>query len=402
MHSAGKTYTLKGKQSSGSHGVIHRAIEELFALIQISKESRKSTEYEVFLSIYQISPEEKLTDLLESGHTLKIEQFENESSDTETTIKGLSSHLLKGAYDFPSKLTHSLKLRKVAEARDGICNLSLKSSFIIQLNIVGSKKGGKKVKHMGVINFVELAGSEQAAPPGRQELAKGVGLEKMRKEISRGFNAVSSCLLQTGLGQPMFLKEDDALIKRCLVGTLGGDNKVLLICNVDPSPDAFKDSLPSLNFCARIRSYIIRNLAKRERKIKERTFHNSPSEYSQVSEEPSFRGDMETPLSEMDFHQMRGDADRNLHNLELRVPSPRKPQHRTLPKRRSSSPGSLSPTRSSRYDDLPDSSRDPTPKMSPRGHSYSPPGATISNSIVDKVDTLKFTILNVCYIYIYI
>lgn len=147
--SSGKSFTLKG-ESGSEKGCIFRGIEDLFNLVNVSRQSSTSSKYEIGISIYHIY-KDKIVDLLD-------EYIDN--SQKQYSINGLSLKFLKNAYDCQTFLNEANKHVKLMCKEELNKDINVGAHMIALVTLFKQQKGGKQV--VSRIQFAELASSEQA------------------------------------------------------------------------------------------------------------------------------------------------------------------------------------------------------------------------------------------------
>lgn len=235
---------MKGKQAE-ERGCMVRGIEDLFSLIDLSREGRNTGGQEIGISMYHIY-NEKIVDLLEphTGNmkTLEIIQTQEEGMTAHTKIKGLSQHILKGAYDCQSYFQRASKVCKIESTEQQDPDIHLRAHTVVLITLFKQIKGVKKIHSQ--IQFVELASSEQAVEKNKY---------KVKSAITTNFNNLSVKLLKHA--QRKINSSKDKL-QQCLDITMDVGNKVLFACCVAPSLQKLMHSLPALKFAAKIKECI--------------------------------------------------------------------------------------------------------------------------------------------------
>ena len=141
-------------------------------------------------------------------------------------------------------------------------DLRKKSHFIINLALVQQLSDDKsKFMLLSQLNFAELSGSEQAVNSNK----KGCTYQNIKETpthefVSKSFNSLSCHLMRLiqrkkkNSTQSALISEDtETKLVSCLRSTMSQSSNILLINCVDPSPQMFEHSLPSLKFCASMR-----------------------------------------------------------------------------------------------------------------------------------------------------
>jgi len=117
---------------------------------------------------------------------------------------------------------------------------------------------------MSQLNFVELAGSEQAVNTN-QNLYHNIKSTPIHEFVSKSFNSLSCHLMRLVIRKNKnnsSVMEDETKLISCLRSTMGLDSQILVITCVDPNPVSIEHSLPALKFCASLREQIHKKIKK--------------------------------------------------------------------------------------------------------------------------------------------
>lgn len=148
---SGKTFTM----SASSNGIIPLAINQIFETAESLKDIGWEYEYHgEFLEIYN----ERILDLLKSDDTERKFEIRHDSQKRSTTVIGLTSVALESAQHATYILEKASKNRSVAATLANERSSRSHSVFILRL-IGFNKISGQK--HVGVLNLIDLAGSER-------------------------------------------------------------------------------------------------------------------------------------------------------------------------------------------------------------------------------------------------
>ncbi|CAN8246212.1 unnamed protein product [Cochlearia groenlandica] len=248
---SGKTYTMMGRsQTPEQKGLIPRSLEQIFETTQAL--SAQGWKYKMQVSMLEIY-NESLRDLLSTNRTIAIESARGDNNGRQYTI----THDTKGnthvsdltIMDVCSIGQISSLLEKAAQSRSvGKTHMNEQSSrshFVFTLRISGENESTKQ-KVQGVLNLIDLAGSERLSKSG----AIGERL-KETQAINKSLSALTSVIYA------LAKKEDhvpfrDSKLTYLLQPCLGGDSKTLMFVNISPDPSSTGESLCSLRFAASV------------------------------------------------------------------------------------------------------------------------------------------------------
>jgi len=262
--SAGKTHTMFGEREGEHRGLIYRAVEEVFDVVDLRARSgrdRRPLEAKVsFLDIYN----ETVRDLLQGGDTIcKVLEDERRGVVKVTNLREVAVH---SSEEVLRQLRAGLQARKVeataANAR------SSRSHAVFQLtlervdpapagpgNPIFQRRGVEQRRVHSRISLIDLAGSERAT----QTQNVGSALKDGAK-INQSLLALANCIdalvyrcpgkegAQTPRKKPPYR---DSKLTLLLKGSLMSDCLVSMIANVHPGRDHFEDSNNTLEYAKR-------------------------------------------------------------------------------------------------------------------------------------------------------
>ncbi|XP_078437345.1 kinesin-like protein KIN-14N [Wolffia australiana] len=246
---SGKTYTMMGKtEELDKKGLIPRSLEQIFQTSQaLSSQGWRFKMQASMLEIYN----ETIRDLLIASKSSGSETSSN--AGKQYTIKHdangntLVSDLT--VVDVCSLKEVSYLLNRAAQSRSvgktQMNEQSSRSHFVFTLRISGVNEGTEQ-QVQGVLNLIDLAGSERLAKSG----ATGDRL-KETQAINKSLSALSDVIFAIAK------KEDhvpyrNSKLTYLLQPCLGGDAKTLMFVNISPESSSTGESICSLRFAARV------------------------------------------------------------------------------------------------------------------------------------------------------
>jgi hypothetical protein len=218
-----KSFTLRGK-TEGNRGLLIRAAGELLSSLQ-----SKPTDFELRASAYAVH-NDTVHDLSKL-HSVAVQELPDTS-----ILQGLSEQQILEVADLTDLLKRAIKVRKV---------LSIDAHFKDKLHQVVSLQLYRAGQSLAKVDFVELAGSENASPDQRVLKANRVTDEEKRS-IAKSFNALTAILSR---GEAVW---SEAKLTQCLKSTLKGVHVWLVVC-VSPDKSLYKHSLAALRFASKLR-----------------------------------------------------------------------------------------------------------------------------------------------------
>ncbi|KAL7596206.1 hypothetical protein Lser_V15G31095 [Lactuca serriola] len=237
--SSGKTFTMNG--SENDPGIIHRAVKDIFAKIDMSTDR----EFLIRVSYMEIYNEE-INDLFAvENQKLQI----HESLERGIFVAGLREEIVNSAEQV-------LKLIEMGEVNRhfGETNMNVRSSrshTIFRMVIESKGKDSTNLDdaiRVSVLNLVDLAGSERIAKTG----AGGVRL-KEGKHINKSLMILGNVInkLSEGAKQRGHIPYRDSKLTRILQPALGGNAKTSIICTVAPEEVHVEETKGTLQFASR-------------------------------------------------------------------------------------------------------------------------------------------------------
>jgi len=262
--SAGKTHTMFGEREGEHRGMIYRAVQEVFDVLDArTRSGRDSRPLEAKLSFMDIY-NENVRDLLQEGNA-QCKVMEDERRGV-VKVANLREVPVRSADEVLRQLRIGLQARKVeataANAR------SSRSHAVFQLtlervhaalpgpgNPIFQRRGPEQRRVHSCISLIDLAGSERAT----QTQNRGQALKDGAK-INQSLLALANCIdalvcrppgregCQTPKRKPPYR---DSKLTLLLKGSLLSDCLVSMIANVHPGRDHFEDSNNTLEYAKR-------------------------------------------------------------------------------------------------------------------------------------------------------
>ncbi|XP_078591975.1 kinesin-like protein KIFC1 isoform X2 [Branchiostoma floridae x Branchiostoma japonicum] len=258
---SGKTHTMEGDmEGTPEHrGMIPRAVEQIFCTAE--KLKTKGWEYKItasFLEIYN----ESLRDLLDSKQDKKMDiklKDGRSSKDNKTNDVYVSNQVVvdvnSEAEVYPL-LKKANKHRAVAATK---CNdRSSRSHSVFQLTIKGENHLTSE-SCSGVLNLIDLAGSEQVKKSGSQgkQLQEAQNINKSLSNLSLVITALSN--------KDSYIPYRNSKLTHLLQNSLGGNSKTLMFVNVSPQEEHLGESINSLRFATTVNQC---NIGTAQKKVK--------------------------------------------------------------------------------------------------------------------------------------
>ncbi|KAF7457830.1 kinesin heavy chain [Cryptosporidium felis] len=270
--SSGKTHTMFGDNRGSYDGVIPLSVNDLFFISDANKKSKKKTSTITvsYLEVYN----EKLFDLL-VPHNCGYNSHENnlkkikivDGPDGAVDFVNLTSKHVTSPEDVHILIKAGLKARKVAET--AMNERSSRSHTILRIRIE-SQELSKSEVCVGILNFVDLAGSEsikrtQLEGDRRKE---GFSINRSLLALSHVISQLSEkpilneCITNNQNAfldgntqiKSKFINYRDSKITRILSDSLGGNSKTIIICNCSPDRNNYYETLSTIEFAKRAKN----------------------------------------------------------------------------------------------------------------------------------------------------
>ncbi|KAG0282935.1 kinesin-like nuclear fusion protein [Linnemannia gamsii] len=253
---SGKTHTMEGplNATAESMGMIPRSVQQIYESSKALKDKGWSYQIEgQYVEIYN----ETVNDLLGNNGLGGGKKHEiRHGKNGKTTITDITTVVLTS----PEKV--AILLKKAAQNRSvGSTQMNERSSrshSVFTLRLTG-KNSITDESHEGVLNLIDLAGSERLSQSG----ATGDRL-KETQAINRSLSALGDVIAAIANPEPnTFVPYRNSKLTYLLQNSLGGNSKTLMFVNVSPLKSNFNETLCSLRFAAKVNSCTIGTATKR-------------------------------------------------------------------------------------------------------------------------------------------
>ncbi|OII73085.1 kinesin heavy chain [Cryptosporidium ubiquitum] len=270
--SSGKTHTMYGDNKGSYDGIIPLSINEIFNLAYTNSNQSIKTSNNITVSYLEVY-NEKLFDLLAPQSNLNNNSNDNNSRkvkvvdgvDGAVDFINLTSKNVSSPEDVHVIIKTGLKSRRVAET--SMNERSSRSHTILRIKIESYINSNDVC--VGVLNFVDLAGSEsikrtQLEGDRRKE---GMSINRSLLALSQVISQLSEnefieplannypnqIALTDGLSQSKnkYINYRDSKITRILSDSLGGNSRTIIICNCSPDRLNYYETLSTIDFARR-------------------------------------------------------------------------------------------------------------------------------------------------------
>ncbi|XP_074563590.1 kinesin-like protein KIN-14N [Curcuma longa] len=245
---SGKTYTMMGNPDIPEQkGLIPRSLEQIFEVSQSLQ--CQGWEYKIKASMLEIY-NETIRDLLSPSCSSSPEgkQYSiKHDANGNTVVSDLT--LVDVCTEQAAQSLHRAACSR-SLGKTNMNEQSSRSHVIFTLKIVGTNESTKE-QVQGVLNLIDLAGSERLAKSG----STGDRLKETRainKSLS-ALNDVISALANKEDHVPFRNSKLTYLLQPCL----SGDSKILMLLNISPEASSSGESICSLRFAARVNNCVI-------------------------------------------------------------------------------------------------------------------------------------------------
>ncbi|KAG7661668.1 KAR3 [[Candida] subhashii] len=248
---SGKTFTM----SHPEDGMIPLSIKKIFD--DIDELSQSGFTYKVtgqFLEIYN----ETIVDLL-SSNNLKCE-IKHDDEACITTVTNSTLIEIKSPLEATKLLEFANKKRSTAST---MANERSSRSHSIFTMIIEGKNEKAKTSTRGILNLIDLAGSE------RLNVSKAEGERlKETQNINRSLSSLGDVIYSLGLQQQhrdtQHIPFRNSKLTYLLKHSLGGNSKTLMFVNISPLEKDLNETINSLRFAAKVNGTKLQNQPKNQ------------------------------------------------------------------------------------------------------------------------------------------
>lgn len=245
--STGKSYTMFGEAKSP--GLVPRACERLFSLINQKEEVVEASLKCSFLEIYR----ERIRDLLDTSDDppdLKIRQSEIKGN----YVQGLIEKHVYGPQEIMSVIKEGAAQRTTASTN--LNNTSSRSHAVLTITLTQKLQDGSELTSK--MHLVDLAGSENV---GRSEVT-GTTLAETQA-INKSLSCLGNVIFALTEKGREHIPYRDSKLTFLLQDSLGGNSKTCIVCTATPSVTCYSETVNTLKFAKRAKE--IRNIPKLNR-----------------------------------------------------------------------------------------------------------------------------------------
>ncbi|WIA31039.1 hypothetical protein OEZ86_001075 [Tetradesmus obliquus] len=236
---SGKTYTMFGNDDN--RGIIPRAMAQVFESSRsLGKQGWRFAMQASMLEIYNEDYKDLLArKKLPDGRSHKVVHDTNGG----TSVSDLTLIDVNTPQDVEELLSRAMEKRSVGCTQ--LNEQSSRSHAVFTLRIEGANDSSK-LKVSGVLNLIDLAGSERVKESG----ATGQRL-KEAQAINKSLSALGDVIVSLA-NKESHIPYRNSKLTWLLQPCLGGDAKTLMFVNISPTSDFAPESLCSLRFAAKV------------------------------------------------------------------------------------------------------------------------------------------------------
>ena len=247
---SGKTHTMLGDgETPDNRGIMFRACDQVFSSIESAKKA--GWEYSVTIQIVEVY-NEKLRDLLfdDTSASAEAEQAPELAARTDPNtgvvyVENLSIHEVSCSDEAIVMLQQALDSR--CTKATNMNSTSSRSHCIFTMKFHGERASTADVSE-GVMHFCDLAGSERLAVSGS---AEEPALLREAQNINKSLSCLGNTISALVRGDS-HVPYRDSRLTYLLSGSLGGNGKCLMMCNLGGERSHLQESLSSLRFAQKV------------------------------------------------------------------------------------------------------------------------------------------------------
>ncbi len=239
----GKTFTMEGKpEPPESRGIIPRAFQHIFQLIEQTSKNRQFLVRCSFLELYN----EEIRDLLSKNVKNKLDIRENK--DQGVFVKDLTAFMVHDMGDLLVKLQVGRDNRVTGETKMNRDSSRSHSLFTVTVEMSDIIDNQNRIR-VGKLNLVDLAGSE------RQSKTQATG-DRFKEAININQSLTTLGNVISALVDPKasHIPYRDSKLTRLLQDSLGGNTKTVMIANIGPADYNYEETLSSLRYANRAKN----------------------------------------------------------------------------------------------------------------------------------------------------
>eukprot|EP00347_Sterkiella_histriomuscorum_P020482 403337633 len=241
---SGKTWTIQGQP--GNPGLTPRAIQELFQIVSTMNM------HKIQLKCYMIELyKDELRDLLLPKNAAKRPLEIKESGSGQVVINGVTEVELQSEDDANRIFSYGIEHRMTRQTK---MNEASSRSHLIYSIIIDATNTQTRIRTVGKLSFVDLAGSESSKKTGTDKEGQAEA-----KAINMSLSALGNVIEALSKGSQHVPYRDHTLTK-VMKDSLGGTAKTLMFVNVSPSMYNQSESINSMDYATRVKK--IKNQVK--------------------------------------------------------------------------------------------------------------------------------------------
>ncbi|XP_062307203.1 uncharacterized protein si:dkey-96l17.6 isoform X2 [Osmerus eperlanus] len=252
---SGKTFTMVGDKEQRSPGIMPRAFNAIFDIVQ-----ENAGKFDFKVSAYMLELyNDQLQDLLASGPEGRGRRLEIKRNRKGLVFaQGADTRDASSATELFALFQQACANRHISSTKMNV--ESSRSHLIVGIVVEGRNLTNGSVS-CGKLSLVDLAGSERAAKTG----AKDHQL-KEANSINKSLSALGDVISALSLELP-HVPYRNSKLTQIMQDSLGGNAKTLMIANASPSECNVDETLTSLIYATRVKA--ITNNAQRNLDSKE-------------------------------------------------------------------------------------------------------------------------------------
>eukprot|EP00300_Choanocystis_sp_HF-7_P042479 c9230_g2_i1.p1 GENE.c9230_g2_i1~~c9230_g2_i1.p1 ORF type:complete len:405 (+),score=83.06 c9230_g2_i1:158-1216(+) len=244
---SGKTFTMEGVPDSPQFkGVIPRSLEQIFTWVK----DRQSKGWHVvlqcmFIEIYNETLQDLLAPEGSTGPPLTIRTANlGEHSMKFSNVEGATCVTIDSEEAVRRVLAKAAASRTTA--RTNVHNRSSRSHVVFQLGIhLTPPAGSSKPATRGILNLIDLAGSERVSATGEDGTRLGEA-----KHINKSLSALADVISALANGESHVPYRNSKLTRILEPSLTSPDVKILMFCNLSPEDQCLRESLCTLRFAS--------------------------------------------------------------------------------------------------------------------------------------------------------